>query len=324
MAITSTVLGKSVTTRLAINNLKYPEFSLALDAKKIKTKLPLNLKKTYELNIEHLKAHMSAALSKENKLTIKSSGIKSRKLALEAAGAVIISTPSPKYSLNLSAKPFPLSELNVVFPKTPFEKAVGTGEFEMTFNNDEHDKINVKRLSLNTKKAGFNYRKIRFSNLNINARAGEKLKNNRFTLKKGSFILTKNTVTGLNVETDINSKLMTTLFEGKWNNYKTKGILTIKNPLSQKKSLNLTAYSENLNATKLRDIVLEIKYALPPKEKRFHSAIQWVSRVKNAIPKGFSFISGNIKALAVSHKYFKSKDFYLSAKLKNFSGILLS
>ncbi|MEA3306557.1 MAG: AsmA-like C-terminal region-containing protein, partial [Elusimicrobiota bacterium] len=320
MEITSTVLGKSITTRLSVNNLKYPKFKLAVDARKIKTKLPLNFKKTYELNIEHLKAHMNAALSEENKLTINSSGIKSRGLALAAAGTVVISTPAPKYNLNLSAKPFPLSELNIIFPETPFGKAAGTGEFKVDFNNSANNEIHIKRLSLNTKKAGFNYRKIRFSNLNINAHIRENLKNNRFTLKKGSFILTKNTVKNLDIKTDINSKLMTTLFEGRWNNHKAKGILKIKNPLTQKKSLNLTAYSENLNATKLRDIVLEIKYALPPKEKRFHSRIKWVSRVKNAIPRGFSFISGNIKALAVSHEYFKSKDFYLSAKLKNFSG----
>ncbi|MCK4936921.1 MAG: hypothetical protein KAR84_08720, partial [Elusimicrobiales bacterium] len=118
----------------------------------------------------------------------------------------------------------------------------------------------------------------------------------------------------------INSKLMTIAFEGKWNKHKTKGLLKIKNPLTQKKSLNLTAYTANLNATKLRDITLEIKYALPPKEKNFYSKTKWVSNLKNAIPRGFSLITGNIKADMVSHEYFKSKDFYFSGKLKNFSG----
>ena len=319
MKITSTVLGKSITALISVNNLKHPKFNLDFDAKKIKTKLPLDRKKSYELNINHLKGNMSAALSEENKLTINSSVIKSEKLALETKGSVIISTPAPKYDLNLFAKPFPLSELNIIFPALPLKKISGKGLLKIAFNNVE-DKINVKNAFINTEKTAFTYRKIKFSNLNITAIMNEKKKNDRFTLKNGSFELTKNTVKNLYIDSYINSKLMTIAFEGKWNKHKTKGLLKIKNPLTQKKSLNLTAYTANLNATKLRDITLEIKYALPPKEKNFYSKTKWVSNLKNAIPRGFSLITGNIKADMVSHEYFKSKDFYFSGKLKNFSG----
>ncbi|MCG2726119.1 MAG: hypothetical protein L6420_07685 [Elusimicrobia bacterium] len=319
MNTNSTVLGKLITTSISIDNLKNPKFKLDFDAKQIKTKLPLDLKQSYELNIEHLTGNMDALLSKENKLIINSSEIKSEKMALKASGAVIISTSSPKYDLNLSAKLFPLSQLNIVFPKLPFKKVSGNGRFKITFNNTEN-KINFKRVFINTEKAGFTYRKAKFSNLNITGLISEKSKKNRFTLKKGAFVLTKNTVKDLNIESDISSKLMTISFDGIWNNHKTKGLLKISNPLTQNKSVNLTAYSANLNATKLRDIALEIKYALPPKEKSFYSKIQWVSDVKNAVPTGFSLITGNIKALAVTHEYFKSEDFNLSAKLKNFSG----
>ncbi len=319
MKITSTILEKSVTTVISVNNLKYPKFKLDLDAKKINTKLPLDRKKSYELNIDHLKGYMNAELSKENKLVINSSLLQSEKLSLETEGSIIISTPSPKYDLNLFVKPFPLSELNIIFPKLPIKKASGKGQFKIAFNNIA-DKINIKRALISTEKAGFTYRKIKFSNLDITGLISEKIKNNKFTLKKGSFILPTNIVTDLNIKSDINSKLLIASFDGKWNKHNTKGLLKILNPLTQKKSLNLTAYTANLNATKLRDIVLEIKYALPPKEKSFYSKIKWVSNVKNAIPKGFSLITGNIKADTVSHEYFKSKDFYFSGKLKNFSG----
>ncbi len=319
MKITSTVLSKSVTTRLSINNLRYPEFKLDIDAKKIKTKLPFAKKTNYELNIDHLKANMDAIFSKDNKLTINSSIVKSEKLTLETTGYVIISTPMPRYDLNLLAKTFPLSELNILFPALPFKKISGKSDIKIAFNNAA-DKINLKSAFINTHKAAFTYRKIKFSNLNIKTIMNERNKNNKFTLKKGSFVLTKNTVEELNIESFMNSKLMTIAFDGKWNKHKTKGLIKIKHPLTQKKSMNLTGYTANLNATKLKDITLEIKHALPPREKNFYSKIKWVSNVKNAIPRGFELITGNIKADIVSHEYFKSKDFYLSGKLKNFSG----
>ncbi|MCK5583537.1 MAG: hypothetical protein KAI33_07100, partial [Elusimicrobiales bacterium] len=319
MTINSTILGKSITTRISVNNFKNPEFKLDFDAKQIKTKLPLDLKQSYELKLDHLTGDMDALLSKKNKLTINSSTLKSKSFTLKTTGSAILSSPSPKYDLNLSARPFLLSQLNTVFPKLPVKKAKGTGQFNISFDNAK-DKINFKRVFINTKKAGFTYKKIKFSNLNITALISDKIRKNRFTMKKGSFFLTKNTITDLNVKSYMNSKLMTISFDGKWNTHKTKGLLKISNPLTQKKSMDLTAYSANLNATKLKNLALEIKYALPPKEKSFYSKIKWVRNVKNAIPKGFSLITGNIKADTVSHEYFKSKDFYLSAKLKNFSG----
>ena len=90
-------------------------------------------------------------------------------------------------------------------------------------------------------------------------------------------------------------------------------ILKIINPFTQKKSLNLTAYSVKINAKKLKDLILEIKTALPPQEKNFYSKIKWVSNLKNAIPKGYSLMTANIKADNIIHDYFESRNFYLSA-----------
>ena len=334
MSVNSSIFGKSATAFLSVNNFREPRFKLDFDTQDIKTtELALALKKPYHLNIQNLKGNIDAALSKDNKITINSSLLKTKNLAIRATGTVDMSAsprvpPFPKktststdikYDLRLSANPFPLSELSVIFPKLPFKKPFGFGQIRININKTD-DKTNLKRLFINTNKAGFVYKKIRFSNLTITGLISENIKKNKFTLKKGDIAFTKNRIKDLNIDSYANSKLFEAYFDGKWNNYKTKGILKIINPFTQKKSLNLTAYSVKINAKKLKDLILEIKTALPPQEKNFYSKIKWVSNLKNAIPKGYSLMTANIKADNIIHDYFESRNFYLSAKLRNFSG----
>jgi hypothetical protein len=241
---------------------------------------------------------------------------------LRAEGALKFSTSAATtYDFTVFTPPFNLAELKKMAPDMPLAEASGIAQVKVSANNKK-GKFTLSKAILTSNKASFLYKNLHFDGLNLSALFSESFKNNYLNIQDGKLLMSKYTLTGLKVNTQLSRETFTGEYSAHWDGAPIKGRLVILNPLTDKKTADFTGYSKRLDIKEGRDFLLEMKKVRTPDKNRPHyeAGLAWIKTVKNSIPAGFKVFRLLYKADFLKHEYFDARDFYLTANLKDIAG----
>ena len=180
----------------------------------------------------------------------------------------------------------------------------------------------VSRLFANTSGAGFKYRGLYASGLDLSALLSENFADNHFTANSGKVTLGGGSLSGLKLNTEVSKNELMFTYSGKFNSGPVKGRAVVWRPFTAQRTVSFTGYSVNLLFSELRNLVLDIKELRGPRVgmKESDSDLAWLRTLKNSIPIGYSSFKLLYKADHFKHEYMEAADFYVASSLKNIAG----
>ena len=108
-----------------------------------------------------------------------------RPLNIKAEGSFNLSKSTLSYAFSVSAPPFGLDQLKRYAPGLPLEKLAGKTQLRLRLTS-KNGKPVVSRLFANTSDAGFKYRGLNASGLDLSALLSENFADNHFTAARGT------------------------------------------------------------------------------------------------------------------------------------------
>ncbi|PJA14563.1 MAG: hypothetical protein COX65_05445 [Elusimicrobia bacterium CG_4_10_14_0_2_um_filter_56_8] len=314
-----TLLDKTARFTGKINNLRRPEIKLKAETPSFKSgemayifSSPVAF--TAPRSSWDISAVFTSSRTAETRLVTAPTNIK-------AEGIFDFSKPVLSYSFTISAPPFSLERLRRPATALPVEKPSGQAQLRLKLVS-KNGKPSVTRIFVNTMGAGFKYRGLTASKLNLAALLSENLTNANAAASSGKLVLGGGTLSGLKLKTEVSKDNLMFNYSGKFNGGPAKGLATIRRPFTARRTVTFTGYSENLLFSEVKNLTLDIKKLRGPRVgmKEVDSELAWLKTLKNSIPIGYSSFKLLYKADHFKHEYMEAADFYASASLKNITG----
>ncbi|HCC46953.1 MAG TPA: hypothetical protein DEQ38_02365 [Elusimicrobia bacterium] len=244
-----------------------------------------------------------------------------RPLNFRAEGTFDLSKSTPAYSFTVSAPPISLGNLKRYGVSLPMETPSGTAQLRLRIAS-RNGKPVFSRLFVNTTKAGFKYRNLSASGINLAALLSENFANNYANATSGKLKLDDNTLSGLKLKTEITKNGMLFNYSGKFNGYSARGRAAVSKPFTAGRAVDFIGYSANLVYSELKSLTFGIKELRGPRVgmPEVASDLAWLKTLKNSIPIGYSSIKILYKADLYKHEYMSAENFYAYGSLKNIAG----
>jgi hypothetical protein len=242
-------------------------------------------------------------------------------LDIKAEGSFDLSKSTLSYSFAISAPPFSLAKLTRYGTVLPVDNPSGKAQLRLKLTS-KNGKPSLSRLFINTDGAGFKYRGLASSGLDLSALLSENLANSHATASGGKLTLGGASLKDLKLNTEISKSELMFNYSGKFNGGPVKGRAVVWRPFTAVRTVNFTGYSENLLFSEVKNLVLDIKELRGPRVgvKEVDSQLAWLKTLKNSIPIGYSSFKLLYKADHFKHEYMEASDFYIAASLKNITG----
>jgi len=244
-----------------------------------------------------------------------------RPLNITAEGSFDLSRSTLAYSFTVSAPPFELDLLKRYCGSLPVGKPSGKGQLRLKLNS-RNGRPSLSRLFINTSGAGFSYRGLEASGLNLAALLSENFANSYATASGGKLTLGGGVLSGLKLKTEISKDELMFNYSGKFNAGPAKGRAVVRRPFTRERTVDFTGYSADLLFSEVKNLVLDIKELRGPRVgmKESDSELAWIRTLKNSIPIGYSSFKLLYKTDHFKHEYMESSGFYIAAALKNIAG----
>ena len=247
-------------------------------------------------------------------LLAKPSGIK-------AEGSFDLTKSTISYSFTVSAPPFNIDQVKRYAPGLPLNSPSGRAQLRLKVVS-RNGKPALSRIFINTTGAGFKYRKLDASGLDVAALVSENLANSFINASSGELTLGGGHLGGLKLKAEISKDELMFNYSGKFNSGQVKGHAAIRRPFTAERTVDFTGYSADLLFSEIKDLVLDIKELRGPRVgmPEMESQLAWLKTLKNSIPIGYSSVKLLYKADHFKHEYMTASDFYIAAALKNIAG----
>ncbi len=244
-----------------------------------------------------------------------------RPMNIKAEGSFDLSMSTLSYSFTISAPPFRLDQLKRYGYALPFDSMSGGAQLRLKLLS-RNGKPSLSRIFINTSGAGFKYKKLDMSGLDISALLSENLANNYVTASGGRLTLGGGSLSGLRLNTEISKNELLLSYSGKFNSGPVKGRAIIRRPFTAERTVDFTGYSAAMLFPEIKNLTLDIKELRGPRVgmPEFASQLAWLKTLKNSIPIGYSSFRLLYKAGHFKHEYMEASDFYVAAALKNIAG----
>lgn len=241
---------------------------------------------------------------------------------IKAEGVFDFSSSTPAYNFSISAPPLNLAQLDRYGLKLPVDNP--SGKVQVHLKVSSHDgKPVLSSFSAGTFWAGFKYRALTASELEMSAQLSENFANSHITAIGGKLALGSAQLSGLKLATKISKEELSLDYSGRLNGDPVKGVVAILHPFSGTKIVDFKGYSKNLVFSEAKDLIFNSRdlYGGPKKKSHVYDAeLAWVKTLKNSIPSGYGAFKLLYKADKFKHEYFAADDFYISSSLKNITG----
>ena len=318
LSLTFSALNKSFKAEGGLKNFRRPDISLTARTERLSDDdLAPVFKSPYNFLLPASRWTLKAKMAEDKTLNM------SLNVAgLRAEGSLKFSTGAAAvYDFTVFTPPFNLAELKTLARDLQLTEASGIAQVKLSANNRK-GRFTLSKAILTSNKANFRYKNLRFDGLDLSALFSESLKNNYLNVQNGKLLLSRNTLTGLKVNTLLSREKFTGEYSARWDGAPMKGRLVVLNPLTDKKTADFTGYSRRLDVKEGRDFLVEMKKVRTPDKNRplYEANLAWIKTVKNSIPAGFAIFRLLYKADFLKHEYFEANDFYLTASLKDITG----
>jgi len=242
-------------------------------------------------------------------------------LNIRAEGSFDLSKSTLSYAFSISAPPFSLSQLTRYGTVLPVANPSGKAQLRLKLVS-KNGSPSLSRMFLNTAGAGFKYRGLTASGLDLSALLSENFANSYATASGGKLTLGGGSLSGLKLKTEISKDELMFNYAGKFNGGPVKGRAVVRHPFTAERTVDFTGYSANLLFSEVKNLILDIKELRGPRVgmKEVDSQLAWLKTLKNSIPIGYSSFKLLYKADKFKHEYMQASDFYVAAALKNITG----
>jgi hypothetical protein len=244
-----------------------------------------------------------------------------RPLNVRTEGTVNFSSSPVSYSLTVSAPPLTLEKLRGYGVRLPLEKTTGKAHIRLKLASRK-GKPSVSRFFMNTTGAGFKYRNLTVSGLDMASLLSENFSNSFLNATKGTLRLGGETLSGLKLKLEMSKNDLLVNYSGRFNGAPAKGRVISRNIFGPARTLDLTGYSEKLSYAEIKNITFGIKELRGPRVglPEVESELAWLKTLKNSIPMGFSSVKVLYKTRMFTHEYMAAADFYVSGSLTDIAG----
>ncbi len=314
-----TLLDKTVGFTGGINNFRSPTIALKAETPSFKSE---NLAYLFSSPIAFTAPRSSweigAVFTASRTVEL---SLLAKPLNIKAEGSFDLSKSTLSYAFAVSAPPFSLDQLKQYAPGLPLEKLAGKTQLRLRLVS-KNGKPVLSRLFANTSGAGFKYRGLNASGLDLSALMTENFKNTNIASSSGKLSLGGGTLSGLKLKTEIAKDWLLFSYSGKFNSGPVKGRTVVRYPLTAKRTVDFTGYSADLLFSEVKNLVLDIKKLRGPRVgvPESDSGLLWLKTLKNSIPIGYSGFKLLYKADHFRHEYMETSGFYAAASLKNIAG----
>ncbi len=242
-------------------------------------------------------------------------------LNLRAEGVFDLTRSTLTYSFLISAPPVSLDKLRSYGAVLPLDKPVGKAQVRLRLASRDGRPV-FSRAFLSTAGAGFAYRKLNVSNLDLSALLSSDAMNSYVSASRGRLVLGDNTLSGLKLSTEFLKDGFLVKYAGRFNGGPAKGKAVVRRQMTAERSVDFVGYSDDLLFSSLKKLVFDIRDLRGPRVgmPEFDSNLAWLKKLKNSIPIGYSSVKVLYKAGRFRHDYMHAEDFYLSGTLKNIAG----
>ncbi|MBI4350469.1 MAG: hypothetical protein HY550_03425 [Elusimicrobia bacterium] len=242
-------------------------------------------------------------------------------LNIRAEGSFDLSRSTLSYVFTLSAPPLSLDQLKRYAPALTLDKLAGKAQLRLKLAS-KNGKPVLSRVFVNADGAGFRYRGLNASGLDLSALLAENLANSHVTATGGRLTLGGGSLGGLKLGTELSKEELMFNYSGKFNGGPVKGRAVVRRPFTAQRTVDFTGYSARLLFSEVKALVLDIKELRGPRVgmKESDSELAWLRTLKNSIPIGYSGFRLLYKADHFRHEYMEAADFYVAASLKNIAG----
>lgn len=314
-----TLLEKAAHITGSIKNFRRPEITLKAETPAFKSsEMAYLFNSPTEFTAPRSFWDISAVFTSTKAADVR---LTSRPLNLKAEGTFDLSVSTPQYSFTVWGPPFDMAKAKDYGAKLPVENPSGKVQVRLKVSTKD-GKPFLSRIFATSTKAGFQYRTLKASDLDITALLAENFANSYLTTSGGKLAMGKDTLSGLSLKTQFSKDELEINYTGLLNGQPVKGRTAILQPFSSEKTVYFTGYSKNLVYSEMKNLILGAReLRTPPKKSRiFESKLAWLKTLKNSIPSGYAAFKLLYKADHFKHEYLDATDFYVSASLKNISG----
>ena len=244
-----------------------------------------------------------------------------RPLNIRTEGTINFSSSPLSYSLTVSAPPLTLERLRGYGVRLPLESTTGKAHIRLKLASRK-GKPSVSRFFMNTTGAGFKYRNLTVSGLDMASLLSENFSNSFLNATRGTLRLGGETLSGLKLKLEMSKSDLLVNYSGRFNGSPAKGRVLSRNLFGPARTLDLTGYSEKLSYAEIKNITFGIKELRGPRVglPEVDSQLAWLKTLKNSIPMGFSSVKVLYKTRMFTHEYMAAADFYVSGSLKDIAG----
>lgn len=314
-----TLLEKAAHITGGLKNFRRPEITLKAETPALKSsELAYLFNSPMEFTAPRSFWDISAVFTSTKAAEVR---LTARPLNLKAEGTFDLSVSTPQYSFTVWGPPFNLDQAKNYGAKLPVENPSGKIQVRLKVSSKD-GKPFLSRIFATTTKAGFQYRTLKASDLDMTALLAENFANSYLTASGGKLAMGKDTLSGLSLKTQFSKDELQIDYTGQLNGQPVKGRTAILQPFSAEKTVTFLGYSKNLVYSEMKNLILGAReLRTPPKKSRvFESKLAWLKTLKNSIPSGYAAFKLLYKADHFRHEYLDATDFYMSASLKNITG----
>ena len=316
---TLTLQDKSVKFTGGIKNFRAPEIKLKAETPSFRSgELPYLFSSPLAFTAPRSSWEIGAVLTSSKTVNLL---LLTKPLNIKAEGSFDLSKSTLSYAFTISAPPFSLDQLKRYEAVLPVDSPTGMAQLRLKLAS-KNGKLSMSRFFINTTGAGFKYRKLTASGLDLSALLSENFANNYAAASGGKLTLGGGSLNGLKLKTEISKDELMFNYSGKFNSGPVKGLAVVRRPFTAERTVNFTGYSADLLFSEVKNLILDIKELRGPRVgmPEAESQLVWLKTLKNSIPIGYSSFRLLYKAGRFRHQYLEASDFYVAAALKNIAG----
>ena len=193
-----TLLEKTVRFTGSINNFRNPAVALKAETPSLRSgDLAYLFGSPFAFTAPRSSWELGAIFTSSKTVEL---SLLTKPLNIKAEGSFDLSKSTLSYAFAVSAPPFGLDQLKRYAPGLPLEKLAGKTQLRLRLTS-KNGKPVVSRLFANTSGAGFKYRGLYASGLDLSALLSENFAANRFTANRGKVTLGGGSLSGLKLNT---------------------------------------------------------------------------------------------------------------------------
>lgn len=317
--ISATLADKQMNALINVENFDKPLVNARLRISPIRLKNPGGTRGTY-LDLPKLTADLSFRAAGPGKFEILSASVKNDGLKIELSGNVSAPGRPVEYDLTCFSNSFPLKKIIEIFPESPMTLLSGQGQFKLSVS-----KSGVSYAFANVENASLKYKNIDAFKFGGTLLLRENMEKSKISAKAKRIKIGETVVSDLSFSAKIKEKILSCDLSAEWQQKPLRISLRVSDPLSGSKRMSVTANFENVDLNKFKNAADSLKNLFGPGKKEGKKGILpagWMASVRNSLAAGYDSVNFNVKTKNAAHSYFRSRNLYVSARLKNLSGDL--